>query len=350
MKIAVAMSGGVDSSVAAAVLKGAGHEVFGITMQVLPPDLSGNSVTTADRAREVAQWLGVSHYVIDLQTVFQKLVVDDFCQEYRLGRTPNPCIRCNRYIKFGALWDRAKELGADRLATGHYARAAPGETDDRLLLKKGADPAKDQSYVLYALTQEQLKQVILPLGELTKSAVRKIARDTGLPLLERPESQEICFIPGDDYAAFLRKRLPGAAQPGPIVDRAGNILGEHRGIIYYTVGQRQRLGIAAPEPLYVTAIHADQNTVVVGPREEVYRQEFSVSDLNWLAVEELRQPMEMRVKIRYRHRDAAARVTPEKDGYVRVRFHEPQPAITPGQAAVFYRGDTVMGGGIIETT
>jgi tRNA-specific 2-thiouridylase len=347
MKIAVAMSGGVDSSVAAAILKRAGHEVFGITMQVLSPDFPGGD-TAADRAGEVARRLGIPHHTVDLRNVFQELVIDDFCREYGRGRTPNPCIRCNRHIKFGALLDRAKELGADRLATGHYARVTPDETGNRLLLKKGADPAKDQSYVLYALTYEQLKQVMLPLGELTKTAVKKIARDTGIPLQSRPESQEICFIPGDDYAAFLEERLPGAARPGPIIDQLENVLGEHRGIIFYTVGQRQRLGIATGKRLYVTAIHADRNTIVAGPGDELFRQELLVSDLNWLTAEELRQPQDLKVKIRYRHREAAARVTPENGGQVRVSFYEPQPAVTPGQAAVFYSGDTVLGGGIIQ--
>lgn len=347
MKIAVAMSSGLDSSVAAAILKSEGHQVIGITMRILPSD-SLAAETGIKNAQEVARILGIPHHVIDLKPVFQELVIDEFCREYARGRTPNPCTRCNRFLKFGALWDKARELGADYMATGHYARVEMDETGGRYLLKKGIDPAKDQSYVLYALTREQLPHIHLPLGGYTKRWVRELAREFGLPVLDRTESQEICFIPGGDYARFLKKRIPTAARPGPVVDGRGNVLGQHRGIPSYTVGQRKRLGVAAGKPLYVTSIDAISNTVFVGQRNELHRQEFLISGLNWLVTSGLDQPQEVMVKIRYHHREAAATIAPEGEDLIRVRFHEPQPAVTPGQAAVFYDGETVVGGGVIE--
>lgn len=346
MKIAVAMSGGIDSSVAAAILKGAGHEVFGITMLVMPPGSPEDDAVR--RTGSIAERLGIRHCTVDLRSVFRKMVIDDFCREYALGRTPNPCIRCNRHIKFGVLLEKAAELGADRLATGHYARIETGETGEHPLLKKGADRTKDQSYVLYALSREQLARLILPIGGLTKAAVTDMARDMGLHEPGRRESQEICFIPDNDYAAFLENHLPALAPPGPLVDRQGNVIGRHRGIIHYTIGQRRGLGVATGEPQYVTAIDAAANTVFTGRKEDLYRREFLVSGQNWLTGDGPQQPKGLAVKIRYRHPEAAASIIPGADGSVRVVLQEPQPAITPGQSAVFYRDDTVIGGGIIE--
>jgi tRNA-specific 2-thiouridylase len=345
MKIVAAMSGGVDSSVAATVLKEEGHQVVGATMQVWPPD--GPS-SAAEDAKKAAGQLGIPHHVIDLRDVFAQKVIAEFCREYSLGRTPNPCIICNRDIKFGVLLEKARELGADYIATGHYARIEMANDDGRYLLKKGADRNKEQSYWLYSLTQAQLRQIILPLGKLTKEKVKEIAGRLQLTVSARPESQDICFIPDNNYPRFLKERLPEAARPGPILDREGNILGEHRGILFYTIGQRRNLGIAARKPQYVTAINPEKNAIVVGGRQELYRRELTASRLNWIAIDKPSQPIAVNARVRHRHREVAATVTPVANDYVRVRFEQPQPAITPGQSVVFYDGDTVIGGGIID--
>jgi tRNA-specific 2-thiouridylase len=345
MKVVVAMSGGIDSSVAAALLKEEGHEVVGATMQVVS---TGNQATGAEiYAGEAAQGLGIPYHVIDLRDTFDRRVVADFCREYSRGRTPNPCVRCNRDIKFGALWERAAEMGADFIATGHHARVERDEKSGRYLLKKGADKQKDQSYFLCRLTQEQLSRVMFPVGHLTKNKVRQIAGELGLTAADRPESQEICFIPDNDYAGFLESHIPGTARPGPILDSEGNIVGEHRGIVYYTVGQRKGLGIAAAEPMYVTAIDAERNAVIVGNKEQTYGTELTAGDLNWIAKNPPELPFKAKARVRYRHAEAEASVTPLGNNSVYVKFTEPQMAITPGQTIVFYEGDTVIGGGTI---
>jgi tRNA-specific 2-thiouridylase len=352
-KVVVAMSGGVDSSVAAALLKEQGYQAIGVTMQLWPSEGStkdderfGGCCGThaiAD-AQRVAQALDIPHYVMNFREVFARKVIADFCQEYQRGRTPNPCIRCNHYVKFGALLERANELGADFLATGHYARIE--KADERYVLKKGIDSAKDQSYVLYVMTQDQLKRTLMPLGNLTKKRVRQIAREFNLPVAEKRESQEICFIPDDDYPRFLASYV--RAEPGTIIDRKGNILGEHQGIIYYTVGQRRGLGISAGEPLYVLAIDPERNAVIVGQRDGAYGDELIAAEVNWILADAPTQPITVEAKIRYLHKEARATVTPLEDGKAHVRFAQPQMAITPGQAVVFYRGDAVVGGGTIE--
>ncbi len=348
-KVVVAMSGGVDSSVAAALLKEQGYGVIGITLRLQPSDCSdgyyGSDAVTD--AQKIAQRLGIPHQVVDFRDVFARDVVVNFCREYSLGRTPNPCIRCNRYIKFGALLKQAQELGTDMVATGHYARIEKGSSSGRYLLTKSVDYHKDQSYMLCMLTQEQLSHSLFPVGDLTKEEVRGTADRLGLSISDKAESQEICFIPDNDYSRFLREYDGIVPRPGPIIDCRGNAVGEHRGIIYYTIGQRKGLGIASREPLYVTAIYAKENTITVGNKNEVYATELVASDLNWISIEEPDVPMNVKARIRYRHREAAATVTPTGTGEVMVKFQKPQMAITPGQAVVFYDGDIVVGGGLI---
>lgn len=358
VKIVVAMSGGVDSSVAAAMLKEEGYEVIGATMQIWP---SNELADEADRfngccgldavsdAKRVARKLGITHYVMNFRDIFAEKVISNFCREYSRGRTPNPCIRCNEHIKFDALLKRARELNADFVATGHYIRIERDEASGRYLLKKGVDRRKDQSYVLYVMTQEQLRHALTPLGGLTKERVRQIARELGLPVADKAESQEICFIPDGDYTRFVKEYMPQAARPGPILDREGNILGQHRGILFYTIGQRKGLGISAGEPLYVVDIDWERNAVIVGTKGEVYRDELLASDLNWIAIEPPQQSLELKAKIRYRHREADAVISPLSTGdRAHVKFKQPQMAITPGQAIVFYDEDNVVGGGTIE--
>ena len=354
-KIVVAMSGGVDSSVAAALLQEKGHEVTGITMKVwdgeaLPGDGArhscygpGEQEDIAD-AWEVAQVLGIPFYTFDLRQEYKSEVLDYFCHEYLLGRTPNPCVRCNRRVKFDALLKKARRSGLefDYFATGHYARVEYDESKRRYLLKKARDMTKDQSYFLFSLSQEELGCSLFPLDSYTKGEVRKMARDLGIGVADKPESQN--FIAGG-YSTFVE----AIAKPGSIMDRQGNILGQHQGIPFYTIGQRKGLGISARAPLYVTAIDPERNAIVVGSKEEVYGDELIASELNWVAIDELQQPIEAKAKIRYLHNEAEAVITPLDADRVYVKFNEPQMAITPGQAIVFYDGDTVIGGGTIES-
>ncbi len=343
MKIAVAMSGGVDSSVAAALLKREGHEVIGVTMQLSSPDDTVRQAITD--AQKVAEKLGIEHHIIDLQDVFSRTIITDFYREYSRGYTPNPCVMCNRDIKFGILWERVKGLGVEFLATGHYARIA--KDDNRYLLKKGKDKHKDQSYFLCQLTQEQLSRTLFPLGRLTKEKVKQIARKLGLPVTERPESQEICFVTDNDHARFLREHFSGEIKPGPILNKQGKLMGQHQGIMFYTVGQRKGLGITAAEPLYVTAIEPERNTVIVGIKEETYSSDLVADNLNWIAITMPEKPIKVKARIRYHHPEANAIITPLDEKRVHVKFNKPQMAITPGQAVVFYHGDTVIGGGKI---
>jgi len=339
VKIAIAMSGGVDSSTTAALLKEEGHEVIGMTMQLMPHH------NAPEDAQKAAARLGIPHHIIDFQDIFARTIIDNFCREYSRGRTPNPCVLCNKLIKFGALWEKAAELGAEFIATGHYAVIERNE--EEVLLKKGADAKKDQSYFLCQLTQKQLSHVLFPIGGLTKTRVRQIARDMGLPAHSRPESQEICFITDNDYAGFLKTYGKQSSLPGPILDEKGNILGEHHGITSYTIGQRHGLGIANAEPLYVTAILPDTNTVIAGPKAQTYGMELVAGGLNWITPVNLNHPFKVKAKIRYRHPEAEAVVTQLDNDTVYVKFSAPQNAITPGQTIAFYDGDTVTGGGII---
>jgi tRNA-specific 2-thiouridylase len=382
-RVVVAMSGGVDSSVAAALLKKDGFEVVGITLCFNLPDTLSKKPSCCgpqgiDDARRVAYRLGIKHYVLNMQKVLEEKVVKDFVQEYLKGRTPNPCIRCNQYIKFRALLKRARSLGAKFLATGHYARiiktqnsppqkfapqklahpptvvaevGPPRNVAEKLktqnyLLKKAKDLEKDQSYFLYRLNQNQLKHILFPLGDYTKDEVRTLARRFELPVAEKMASQEICFLPGNDYRAFLKTKILSDIKPGLIVDKQGNILGQHKGIAYYTIGQRQGLGIAKGYPLYVTKIDSKSNQITVGKREDAYKREFLVRDLSFI-IQPIKKEIALRVKIRYNHPQALALVMPEVTK-IKVCFKKPQFAITPGQAAVFYDQDKVLGGGIID--
>lgn len=344
-KIAVAMSGGVDSSVTASLLKQQGHEVLGITMRLFAPRGDGPGSAAHDAA-VVARHLGIPHHLADFEPAFGELIVADFIAEYRNGRTPNPCVRCNRFVKFGLLLDKARELGADLLATGHYVLKTC-DPDGTCHLRTAACIRKDQSYFLYTLTQERLQRIVFPLGEMeSKDEVRRLAREFGLPVAEKGDSQEVCFIPGDDYVAFLEGSGALAPIPGDIVHVNGQVLGRHQGTHRYTIGQRRGLGIAWSEPLYVVGIDSERNVLVVGEEANVFANGLLAADLNWIVTPEGKE-FAATCKIRYRHHPVACRVRLEEGGRCEVRFGEPQKAVTPGQALVFYRGDEVLGGGRI---
>lgn len=353
-RVLVAMSGGVDSSVAAALLVKEGYECIGVTMQLWPEDLpveheSGCcSLSAVEDARRVANKLGIPYYVLNFAHSFAEDVIERFAEEYLRGRTPNPCIVCNEKVKFGTFLQKALELDCDYVATGHYAIVEYDEDRGRYLLKRGKDPTKDQSYTLYGLTQEQLSRTLLPLGKYHKEEVREIARELDLITAAKPDSQEICFVPGGDYRAFIERYKPESKNPGPIIDLEGNVIGEHQGIAFYTIGQRKGLGITHPTPLYVVAIDETHNAVVVGPREAVEGFSLTAAPVNLISVPELTGPMKVTCKIRYRVKDAPATIVPGPDGSVITHFDEPQSAITPGQSVVWYDGDVVVGGGIIE--
>lgn len=368
-RVVIAMSGGVDSCVAAALLKREGYEVIGVTMQLWPHEEDAAkaeqfggccSLAAIEDARRVADVLDIPHYVLNFRQRFKKLVIDYFCQEYQAGRTPNPCIRCNQFIKFEELLNKARELEADHIATGHYARIEFDPTRQRYLLKKGSDRRKDQSYALYTLTQEQMARTLFPLGDLRKTDTRKLASGLDLPVADKKESQEICFIPDNDYAAFLKRYMPETyLNPGPIVDTKGDSIGKHRGLIHYTVGQRKGLGVnQKPEkgkqvqPLYVVKISKLDNTIVVGSEEELFGSDLIAEEVNWILFDKLDGEIEVTAKIRYLADEAKAKVSLcEKVGEeaVLVRFDKPQKAIAPGQSVVFYQGESVVGGGTISS-
>ena len=349
-KVVVAMSGGVDSSVAAYLLKERGYDVTGLFMRGgIYTDRGGErsccSRADAEDAKRVADKIGIRFYVLDFSAEIESLI-QYFCDEYSRARTPNPCIVCNSKLKFGRLAEYADAIGARYLATGHYARVEGH--GGRRLLKRGVDAEKDQSYVLFGLTQEQLSRAIFPLGELRKPQVRQIATELGLRVSDKLESQDICFVPEGDYRALLRERCRAAMKPGLIVDTSGRAVGRHRGLQLYTIGQRRGLGIALGEPRYVVRLDTERNEVVIGSREELLRRELVARGVNWIAFDELDGEIECEAQIRYRHKPGKATVIPEDEG-VRVVFHEPEKGVAPGQGVVFYDGGAVLGGGWIKS-
>ena len=353
-KVVVGMSGGVDSSVAAYLLKEAGYDVIGVTMQiwlkeeeiVLQENAGCCGLSAVDDARRVANALEIPYYVMNFREPFRENVMDYFVKEYLEGRTPNPCIACNRYVKWESLLDRSLSIGADYIATGHYARVVE-LPNGRYALKKSATAAKDQTYALYNLTQEQLKRTLMPVGEYTKDQIREIAAKIGLYVANKPDSQEICFVPDNDYAGFIEEYTGQKLAKGNFVDVHGNVLGQHQGIIHYTIGQRKGLGIALGKPAFVVEIRPETNEVVIGTNEDVFGMSLIADRLNAMSIPEYTDGMEVIAKIRYNHEGAKCRITKLSEDCIRCDFEEPQRAITPGQAVVFYDGDVVVGGGTI---
>ncbi len=354
MKVVVGLSGGVDSSVAAHLLKEAGHEVIGVTMQIWQEE--DNSIqeenggccglSAVEDARRVAQKLEIPYYVMNFRPEFKSAVIDYFVAEYKAGRTPNPCIACNRYVKWESLYQRARAIGADCIATGHYSRIVKLD-NGRYALQKSVTDAKDQTYALYNLTQEQLEHTLMPVGAYSKEEIRKMADEIGLLTANKPDSMEICFVPDDDYAGFIEEYTGETFPKGNFVNTAGEVLGQHQGIIHYTVGQRKGLGIAMGARMFVKEIRPETNEVVLASNEELFSDVVYADRINLMSVAVLEEPMEVTAKIRYNHKGAKAVVSMAGEDLLCVRFEEPQRAVTPGQAVVLYDGDIVVGGGTI---
>ncbi len=356
-KVLVAMSGGVDSSVAALLVKQAGCEAIGVTLRLYDNEDAGIfgektccSLDDVTDARKVAAQLEMPFYVFNFKEAFRREVMDRFTAAYERGETPNPCIDCNRYIKFGKLMARAKELGWDYVATGHYARVERDEKTGRWLLKKGLDAEKDQSYVLYALTQEELSHLLLPLGGLTKEESRALAQENGFANAGKRDSQDICFVPDGDYAAFIQRHTGKSFPAGRFVGVHGEQYGTHRGIVHYTVGQRKGLGLSFPQPMYVCGVDPEQNQVVLGKQEDLFSRRLTARDINLISRAEISEPMRVKAKVRYRQAEQPATVVQTGPDELKAVFDEPQRAITKGQALVLYDGDLVVGGGTIAET
>lgn len=355
-KVMVGMSGGVDSSVAAAILLQQGYEVIGVTLQIwqdMDEEMKKSeggccSLSAVDDARRVANRLGIPYYVLNFKDIFNKTVIDYFKEEYFKGRTPNPCIACNRHVKWQAMLDKAVSMDIDYIATGHYAKVVYDPMVNRYLLKKSVTDRKDQTYALYNLTQEQLSRTLMPVGSYSKDQIRQMAKEIGLTVATKPDSQEICFVNDNDYARFLSENSDKKIVPGKFVDTKGNILGEHKGIIHYTVGQRKGLGITFGKPMFVVALDAENNRVVLGEGSEVFSDTLTASDLNFISMEKPVDGMRVNAKIRYSAKEAPATIKIIEDNKIKVMFDEPQRAITPGQSVVFYDGDAVVGGGTID--
>ena len=352
-RVLCGMSGGVDSSAAAALLLEEGYEVVGVTLKLWPQDCISRAEDkccgpqAVTDARSVCHNLGIRYYLIDEAKDFQKHVIGYFADEYKAGRTPNPCVMCNEHLKFGRLIERADQLGAAKIATGHFARVEQDEATGRYLLKRGHDEHKDQTYFLFSLRQDQLSRALFPLGEKTKSDTREVARDCNLKTADKEESMEICFVPDNDYGGFLEKAGLAERHRGEIVELQGRVLGHHEGIEFYTIGQRKGLGLSAPNPLYVLELNAEENRVVVGPVENLESDTFEVERCNWIAFEDLTESIEVTTRIRYNHSGTMATVEPGANGCASIKLHTPQRAIAPGQACVFYQDDLVVGGGWI---
>lgn len=348
------MSGGVDSSVAAYLLKERGYDVIGVTMQIWQEDKEYEereggccSLSAVDDARRVADKIGIPFYVLNFRDSFKKNVIDYFIDEYMEGKTPNPCIACNKYLKFDELLKKAQGIGADYIATGHYAKIE--EHNGRYILVKSDDDKKDQTYALYNMTQEQLAHTLMPCGEYTKDRIREIAKEIGLDVHNKKDSEEICFISDNNHGKYISEAMPGKVKQGNFVDKDGNILGKHKGIVYYTIGQRKGLGLAMGRPVFVTDINPLTNEVVVGAEEDIFKTDLICKDINFIAFDNLDKSLELKAKIRYSAKPATATITPLENGKVRVSFKEKQRAITKGQSVVFYLDDLVVGGGIIES-
>lgn len=351
-KVVVGMSGGVDSSVAAFLLKEQGYDVIGVTMQIWQDDAVESAengccgISAVDDARRVAGQLGIPYYVMNFQNEFKENVIDYFVKEYKLGRTPNPCIACNRYVKWESLLRRSLEIGADYIATGHYARICQLD-NGRYAIRNSVTAKKDQTYALYNLTQQQLAHTLMPVGDYTKDQIRKIAEDNYLMVAHKPDSMEICFIPDNDYAGYIEKSTDYKSVPGNFVDVNGKVIGKHNGIIHYTVGQRKGLGLAMGHPVFVVAIRPETNEVVIGENDDVFSKTLYAKNINFMSIDKLEGSMRARGKIRYSHNGADCTIRMIDNDTLECVFDEPQRAVTPGQALVLYDGEYVLGGGVI---